>query len=286
MKKFRFKLIHLSRTKYMSRSRIKALILQYPRLENLYELTLDDFKRSLGVSSQEAKSIHQDLRNDKLIYQIYEESKKYHILTFLDPLYPSGLKTIVDPPLVLYATKNLINLPYKNLISVIGTRKPTSKAFQKTKQIVPGLVNHQKIIVSGLAKGIDAYAHKQALDAKGFTVAVLGSGFEHFYPLENKSLFLEVIKKGLVISEYPPKMSARAYHFPERNRIISGLSAGTVVIESSIKSGTLITVDQALDQGRDVYVMPGCPLENETLGNHQLIQQGAPLVVNYQDILK
>ena len=185
----------------------------------------------------------------------------------------------------MYATKNLIYLPYENLISVIGTRTPTASAYKKTKQIVPGLVKHEKIIVSGLAKGIDAYAHAQTIESKGFTVAVLGSGFECFYPLENKALYLDVIEKGLVISEYPPDMSARKYHFPERNRIISGLSSGTVVIESSIKSGTLITVDQALEQGREVYVMPGCPLERETLGNHHLIQQGASLVVNYKDIL-
>lgn len=286
MKKFRFKLIHLSRTQHMSRLRMKRLLLQDPKLTHLYELTVTELKQSIGVTSQEAKKIYQDLRNDKLVYKIYEESKKYHILTYIDPLYPSGLKEISDPPLVLYTSKNLIPLPYENLISVIGTRNPTSKAFQKTKQVIPGLVSHQKIIVSGLAKGIDAYAHKQTLDSKGFTIAVLGSGFERFYPSENTSLFLDIIEKGLVISEYPPDMAARSYHFPERNRIISGLSAGTVVIESSVKSGTLITVDQALDQGRDVYVMPGCPLEKETLGNHQLIQQGASLIVNYQDILK
>src|SRR5690625_3753192 len=135
-----------------------------------------------------------------------------------------------------------------------------------------------------MAKGIDSYAHKLALGHKGNTIAVLGGGFNHIYPKQNSMLYKQISEKGLVISEYPPHIPPKRYHFPERNRIISGLSFGTLVIEATERSGTLITVDQALDQGREVYAVPGSPLIPQTKGCHQMIQDGAKLVINADDI--
>src|SRR5699024_7267498 len=128
------------------------------------------------------------------------------------------------------------------------------------------------LIVSGMAKGIDSYSHQSALMNNGSTIAVLGSGFHHIYPKQNKQLFNEICNIGLVLSEYTPDTPPKKHHFPERNRIISGLSFGTLVIEAMERSGTMITVEQALDQGREVFAIPDSPLIPETIGCNQMIQ--------------
>src|SRR5690625_2061506 len=154
----------------------------------------------------------------------------------------------------------------------------------KMKLIVKPLVRQNWLIVSGMAKGIDSYAHKLALGHKGNTIAVLGGGFNHIYPKQNNMLYKQIAEKGLVLSEYPPEVPPKRFHFPERNRLISGLSFGTLVIEATERSGTLITVDQALDQGREVYAVPGSPLIPQTKGCHKMIQDGAKLVTHSTDI--
>ena len=171
-------------------------------------------------------------------------------------------------------------------LSVIGTRQPSVEATQKIQLIVKPLIEKNWLIVSGMAKGIDSYAHQLALTYGGKTIAVLGGGFHHIYPKQNTSLYQDIVEKGLVISEYPPDLPPARYHFPERNRIISGMTYGTLVIEAMEKSGTSITVDQALDQGREVYAVPGSPLIPQTKGCHQMIQDGAKLVLGAQDILE
>jgi len=132
----------------------------------------------------------------------------------------------------------------------------------------------------------DSYAHRITLNYKCRTIAVLGGGFNHVYPKQNQTLSHQIAKDGLVITEYPPHVHPRRYHFPERNRIISGLSFGTLVVEANEKSGTMITVDQALDQGREVYAVPGTPYIKQTVGCHRLIQAGAKLVINAADIIE
>src|SRR5699024_5620637 len=156
----------------------------------------------------------------------------------------------------------------------------------KMKLIVKPLVRQNWIIVSGMAKGIDSYAHKLALGHKGNTIAVLGGGFNHIYPKQNNMLYKQIAVKGLVLSEYPPEVPPKRFHFPDRNRLISGLSVGTIVNEATEISGTLITVDQALYQGREVYAVPGSPLIPQTTGCHRMIQDGAKLVQDVQDIVE
>lgn len=213
------------------------------------------------------------------------DKSQFKILTIIDADYPTVLKAIQDPPLVLYAagdTTILNNIPS---ISVIGTRKPSIHGGVKTRFVIEPLINENWVIISGMAKGIDSYAHQLALFRQGKTIAVLGSGFHHIYPKENKGLFHQIVKNGLVLSEYPPNTPPRKFHFPERNRIISGLSFGTLVIEATEKSGTLITVEQALDQGREVYAVPDAPHIPQSIGCLKLIKEGANIVFTYKDIL-
>lgn len=233
-----------------------------------------------------AALFYKDLHNNYLTEQIKYDSHKYSVITIVDENYPPVLKTIKDPPIVLYATGNTSLLSHTPALSVIGTRSPSNEAMAKVKYVTGSLIEKDWLIVSGMAKGIDSYAHIFALKNQGKTLAVLGGGFHHIYPKQNTPMFKQIVEKGLVLSEYPPDIPPKKHHFPERNRIISGLSFGTLVIEATERSGTLITVDQALDQGREVYAVPGSPLIPQTKGCHRMIQDGAKLVLNPDDILE
>lgn len=280
------RLIHLSRCKGITRRIMQYIIQKDTELKEIYYLSPKELTQIYHIPEQKAVPLYHDLHNPVLIEQIKQDKTQCSIITILDQAYPFMLKTIKDPPLVLYTIGNNELLSCSPCISVIGTRRPTSEAKQKTNFIVKPLVEEGWVIISGMAKGIDTYAHKVALAQNGKTVAVLGSGFEHIYPKENEDLFTEICKSGIVLSEYPPNVVASRHHFPERNRLISGLTFGTLVIEATEKSGTLITVDQALDQGREVYALPGSPLVAQTKGCHRMIQEGAKLVIDAQCILE
>ncbi|MDY0396352.1 DNA-processing protein DprA [Virgibacillus halophilus] len=185
--------------------------------------------------------------------------KQYGVITIVDEVYPPVLKTIKDAPIVLYTFGDVDLLKQTPTLSVIGTRNPSVGAWETTSHIITPLIKENWVIISGMARGIDSFAHKLALLHHGRTIAVMGSGFQYVYPRENKKLFEAIAQHGLILSEYPPHIPPRPYQFPERNRIISGLSFGTLVIEAALRSGTLITVEQALDQGREVYAVPGSP---------------------------
>ncbi|WP_231495797.1 DNA-processing protein DprA [Paucisalibacillus sp. EB02] len=221
-----------------------------------------------------------------IVEEIHRDLLFYKIITIIDEKYPAMLKTIKDAPLVLYASGDTSLLFDAPAISVIGTRNPSEAAFLKTKFVIDPLIRENWVVVSGMAKGIDSLAHKLTLNENGKTIAVLGNGFHHIYPRDNKRLFYQIEQNGLAISEYPPNVPPKKYHFPERNRIISGLSFATLVIEATEKSGTMITVDQALDQGREVYAVPGSPHVPQTKGCLKLIQEGAKLVITHEDIQK
>ncbi|GIO26139.1 DNA-processing protein DprA [Ornithinibacillus bavariensis] len=280
----KIRLIHLHRCRGISRQKLRRLLQIDPSLKNVFQLSSSQLSRYLSTNQEKSELLYQDLHNEEIIQDIYRDQKRYSIITILDDNYPPMLKAIKDAPIVLYAAGNLSLLTSAPLLSVIGTRKPSPLAYPNMKFIVTPLVQQKWVIVSGMARGIDSYAHRLALLHKGKTIAVLGSGFHHVYPQENSMLFKHITQNGLAISEYPPNVRPKPYHFPERNRIISGLSFGTLVIEATEKSGTLITVDQALDQGREVYAVPGPPYILESKGCLQLIQDGAKLVQTYEDI--
>lgn len=270
----------------MTRKIMNLILLHDPELELIYKQTAREISKYYLIPYERSVNIFQDLHDTFLKEQIDIEFKKYHIITIQDKNYPEMLKNIKDPPLVLYALGDLSLLQHKPAISVIGTRKPSSEAGSKTAQIIKPLIQRNWVIISGLARGIDSYAHRIALLNQGKTIAILGCGLEHIYPAENCSLFKQIAEYGLLLSEYPPHVRPKPYHFPERNRIISGLSFGILVIEATSKSGTLITVDQALDQGREVYAVPGSILHPQTIGCHKMIQDGAKLVTSEYEILE
>jgi DNA processing protein len=212
-------------------------------------------------------------------------SRKCKTWTILDEDYPDIFRTISDPPVVLYGLGQTHLVHHANRLSVIGSREPTIHTEKRMQHLLLPVIK-EFVIVSGMAKGTDALAHQLAVKGGGKTIAIIGSGFRYPYPYENQALFTELVRHHLILSEYPPETKPARFHFPERNRLISALSFGTLIIEAKLKSGTMITADQALEQGRVVMVMPGDILNPNTAGCHALIQQGAKLVQNTQDIME
>jgi len=207
------------------------------------------------------------------------------VLTYHDPDYPSRLKEIYDHPPVLYLRGSL--LPEDEwCLSVVGTRRATVYGRQVTEEIVTDLARNKITIVSGLAKGIDTVAHHSALEAGGRTLAVFGCGLDIVYPSENAELARRIMQQGAIISEYPLGTKPKPEHFPRRNRIMSGLSLGVLVIEAGDTSGAMITAHLALEQNREVFAIPGSILSPSSQGTNHLIQEGAKLVTDYTDILE
>ena len=213
--------------------------------------------------------------------------KQYKVkaLTCDSSAYPQRLKEIYDYPPVLYVRGTL--LPEDECyLAVVGTRRATVYGRQVTEEIVTDLARNGITVVSGLAKGIDSIAHRAALDAGARTIAVFACGLDIVYPAENARLAREVMEHGVLISEYPLGTRPKADNFPRRNRIMSGLSLGVLVIEAGESSGALITANQALEQNREVFAVPGSILSPASRGTNHLIQEGAKLVRNYVDILE
>jgi DNA processing protein len=211
--------------------------------------------------------------------------KKYdaRLITYQDPLYPRSLLNIYDFPPFLY-TKGLLQEDDVN-IAVVGSRMASTYGKFSTERLCRELAINGITVVSGLARGIDSAAHKGALAGKGRTIAVLGCGLDTIYPPENQRLYEEIVTKGAVITEYSFGTPPSASNFPARNRIISGVSLGVVVVEANEKSGSLITAKLALEQGREVFAVPGSIDSAGSRGTHKLIKQGAKLIENVYDIL-
>ena len=209
-----------------------------------------------------------------------------NIIYYNDDRYPEKLRRIYAPPQKLYIIGNDKILNEKG-IAIIGCRKPSKYGIEMAYKFAYGVSKRGINVISGLARGIDSYSHLGAVHAKGKTIGVLGSGLNNIYPSENKKLCLEIIKNGgAIITEYEPKEKPLAMNFPARNRIISGLSEGILVIEAKQKSGTLITVDHGLDQGKDIFVIPGNITSENSYGTNELIKQGAKLVTNIEEIIE
>jgi DNA processing protein len=203
----------------------------------------------------------------------------------LDEGYPAALREIPDAPLLLFY-KGELGLLKRPAIGVVGSRKPTPYGRAACAHLVKQLSEAGFVIVSGMAYGIDAEAHRSCLRAGGQTVGVLGCGIDQIYPPSNRKLFEEIGASGLLLSEYPPGAPPLPGLFPERNRIISGLSLGVLVVEAAERSGSLITADCALEQGREVFAVPGPIFSEVSVGPHNLIKQGAKLVTNSGDIIE
>jgi len=215
----------------------------------------------------------------------WRHHQDHHILLphFAD--YPENLRQLTDPPVMLFCSGNLaqLNLP---AVAIVGSRQATISGHRISRMLAGDLTQHQVMIVSGLAAGIDASAHQGALDAGGHSVAILGTGCDQCYPKANQKLYDQLLHSGLVISELPLGIGPRKLHFPRRNRLIAAIALGVVVVEAALKSGSLITARLALEQGKEVFAVPGSIYSPLARGNHQLIRQGAKLVEQVGHILE
>jgi len=211
-------------------------------------------------------------------------ASNHHCLVLGQTNYPPLLAQIADPPFVLYAIGD-ISLLVAPCIAMVGSRRPTQLGVNSTQAFASQLASMGITTVSGMALGVDGYAHEATLCASGSTIAVLACGADVVYPARHRALYQRIAKRGLVLSEYPPGTSALPFRFPERNRLVSGLSLGTLIIEAADKSGTLITARYCIEHNRDLFVVPGSLQSAQYEGSHRLIQQGAYLATNANDIV-
>jgi len=263
----------------------KKLIELFKTPEAIFGASAEDLLRIEGMTGRIVSSLGKYKIPDK-VKRDYDLTMKrgYGIVTMSDPQYPPLLLEIPDPPPFLYVHGRL-EKSIKN-IAVVGSRNASSYGIETTKRLCSSLAARGITIVSGMARGIDTSAHKGALDGNGKTIAVLGSGFERVYPAENRGLFDRIAENGAVISEFPLHTEPEAYNFPIRNRIISGVSLGTIVVEATKKSGSLITARLAAEQNREVFAVPGNVQSFKSIGTHTLIKQGAKLVEHAQDVIE
>lgn len=215
----------------------------------------------------------------------WQENINHHILYLSHPNYPLLLKEINEPPPILFV-KGYINFLQQSQLAIVGSRKPTIIGKEIAHDFAEQLAQHELIITSGLALGIDAASHQGALAVRKPTIAVLGSGIERIYPSAHMKLAEQIIQHGALISEFPLDMPPLSHNFPQRNRTVSGLSLGTLIVEADIQSGSLITARFALEQNREVFAIPGSIHNPMAKGCHALIKRGAKLVENIEDILE
>ncbi|WP_181348797.1 DNA-processing protein DprA [Thalassobacillus sp. CUG 92003] len=286
MNQTKWNLMLLHASPGFTRRRIKALIRANPTLDSLHSFTPQALSTLLKVSFNEAVQLLSQLHNPRLLNKLEAFAEKYHCVTWFDQHYPTLLRHIPDPPLVLYMNGDLTLLDPLFSLSVVGTRTPSREAFANMENVLAPLISKRVTLISGMAAGIDQFAHRLAISYHGKTIAVLGSGFQYIYPKNDIPLYQCLADQHLVISEYVPDQPPRKYQFPERNRIISGLTQATLVVEAKVKSGSLITVSQALEQGREVFAMPGSLQHPTSEGCHKLIQDGAKLVCTADDIIE
>jgi DNA processing protein len=269
----------------IGRVKTSQLLEYFTTMEHAWKASAGELKRA-GLDSKTVDTIV-NLRPRIAPDEEMDSLKQYNVkvLTCDSTAYPQRLKEIYDYPPVLYVRGTL--LPEDECcLAVVGTRRATVYGRQVAEELVTDLARNGITIVSGLAKGIDSIAHRAALEASARTIAVFGCGLDIVYPAENAKLAREIMEHGALISEYPLGTKPKADNFPRRNRIMSGLSLGVLVIEAGESSGALITANQALEQNREVFAVPGSILSPASRGTNHLIQEGAKLVRNYVDILE
>ena len=277
--------VGFSRIPGIGRVKTSQLLEHFTSLEYAWKATEAELKKA-GLDSKTVENIVH-LRPRISPDDEMDSLKQYKVqaLTCNSPGYPQRLKEIYDYPPVLYIRGTLLSED-ESCLAVVGTRRATVYGRQVAEEIVTDLARNGITIVSGLAKGIDSIAHRAALEAGARTIAVFACGLDIVYPAENAKLAREIMEHGALISEYPIGTRPKADNFPRRNRIMSGLSFGVLVIEAGESSGALITANQALEQHREVFAVPGSILSPASRGTNHLIQEGAKLVRNYIDVLE
>ncbi|NLK27958.1 MAG: DNA-protecting protein DprA [Clostridiales bacterium] len=275
--------------------KIKLLRETFGNSEQIYKASRNELEKAAAASMEQGgtrlsdtdiNTILLERREDKIRKDFWELQKRnISFITIEDERYPERLKQIYDAPFALYVRGKLHGEKQK-AIAVVGARNCTEYGKEIAKYLASALSREGITIISGLARGIDSCAHQGALRAGGLTYAVLGCGIDICYPKENINLYMEIIKEGALLSEYAPGTQPFSGNFPMRNRIISGLSDGIIVVEAKNKSGSLITVDMGLEQGKEIYVVPGRITDRLSEGCNNLIKMGAKLITSPEDILE
>lgn len=257
-------------------------------IEKAFNVNSDEIKTIEGLSVKKAENflrLRDKIDPDKTLYTIENRGIKY--ITFDDTEYPELLKNISNPPSIIYYKGDLKDVNFNKTLAIVGSRKTSRYAKEAVELIVSQLAGTDITIVSGLASGIDTTAHVSAIKNNIKTIGVIASGFDYVYPSANKDLYKKIEDgNGLIFSEYYPTFEPLKFRFPQRNRIVSGLSYGTLVAEASLKSGALITANLTLEQGRELMCIPGLITNPNTEGIYKLLKNGATLVTHAQDILE
>ena len=265
---------------------IDKLEMKMGDLKTIWEVSENNIRKIEGVNDKIKERIIKT-RNNEYISKLKEkiEVLGFETVTVFDKEYPQILKKIYDPPKILYVKGNILEAD-KISVGIVGSRKATPYGKWAADKFAKELSQMGVTIVSGMARGVDTTAHKGALNGNGRTIAVLGSGLDVVYPKSNIGLYNEIIENGAVISEFPLEMQPLAQNFPQRNRIISGLCLGVIVIEAKEKSGSLITAQYALEQGREVFALPGNINSIYSKGTNLLLKDGAKILMSIEDILE
>jgi DNA processing protein len=278
--------IALSGVKGIGNVTFKNLLMRFGDPEKILDAPLSELSRVDGIR----RDTVQDIIDRNFDTDPFDELKKIEscgarIVTFNDPEYPAPLKEIHDPPMLLYMKG--AEIPQNRIfVAIVGSRNATHYGLKAAEEFGQGIARRGLGVVSGMALGIDAASHWGCLSGKGSTIGVLGTGIDIVYPGQNRKLFDKIIEKGTVITEFPMGTTPSPSNFPKRNRIISGLSRGVLVVEATKNSGSLITASIALEQGRDVYAVPGSIESFKSRGCHFLIKHGAMLAENADDIME
>lgn len=271
--------------------RIKKIIDEVSDLNNLLDANFINNLKIYGLNQDSIRKIQESYERWKEIEENYAillekcEFKGINLISILDDEYPENLKNIYDPPIFLYYKGNL-NPTDKYSLTIVGTRFPSEYGESVCKQLIKEICKYNIITVSGMAKGIDSMCHSYTLQYGGSTYAVLGSGVDIVYPSDNKKLYEKIIENGAVISEFETGTKPDKVNFPRRNRILSGISLGTIIIETGIRGGSRITAEFALDQDRELFAVPGYIYARRSQGCNDLIKKGhAKLITGFDDIL-
>ena len=262
-----------------------AVLSCFSDAEDVFYAQKEDFSQVEDITEKTVNALmDKDLSKANAILRDCTD-KHIHICTYQDAAYPGRLKNIIDPPLVLYYKGRLPDFDANPVIGIVGTRKCTAYGIHTARRMGAQIARCGGIIVSGIARGIDASGMSGALSAGGFVVGVLGCGADVVYPYDNKALFADTEANGCLLSEFPPRTPPYGWNFPKRNRIISGLSNGVLIVEAPKISGALITAEQAAEQGKDVFVVPGNVDMPSCEGGNALLREGATPVTNGWDVI-
>jgi DNA processing protein len=277
--------IALGRVEGLGARGVHSLVRNFGSPEAVYSASLTELE-ACGLPARVVRSIHSQQGLEDAEQEVRKSEKLgCHLVPFSDGCYPALLKQIPDPPIVLYVQGDLAVLS-RHMIAMVGTRRPSAYGSSVAHRLAADLAQRQLAVASGMARGIDSAAHRGALEVGGKTIAVLGSGIDVIYPRENQSLANRIVQNGAVVSEFPLGTHPAPENFPIRNRIISGLALGVVIVEAAEYSGSLITARLALEQNREVYAVPGNITSPQSFGPNLLIKQGAKLVDQWLDVVE